>query len=164
MEQRRKRKADEMSLANDMKYWLDYRNPEHNKISWIACTHDTCVIHYSDKAGDGWFPRYTRGMSRCKAQPFDCTRDTCSKHLWDKRTTMYFPNHSDPQEMIQMQTVEQVFFEDETYAWECKQPSWHTCLNEGCDLHAIAKDFHGFGKSFLDQRSKQKDLARRLTA
>jgi hypothetical protein len=160
----RKRKANEISLETTTHYWMDWRNPEHVKLSWTACIHVTCATHYSDKAGTGYYPRKLKGFPNCKWNWFECSNDECPRHLWDKRTAIHFANHQDPQEIIQMQWVEHVAYDENSYAWECKQPSWHTCLNEACDAHAIVKDFHGYGKSFLDQRSKQKDLARRLTA
>jgi hypothetical protein len=161
--ERKKRKADAMSRATDTHYWMDYRNPEHDKLSFSACIHDTCVIHYSDKSGSSWFPSKVKGYPKCKWQSFDCPEDACPRHLWDKRTTVHFANHLDPQEVIQMQTTYGTNHDDGTFSWDCRQPSWHTCLNAECDLHRIAKDFHGFGKSFLDQRSKNKELARKLT-
>ena len=147
--------------AEDTHYWMDYRNPEHAKLSFSACIHDTCVIHYSDKSGSSWFPSKVKGYPKCKWQWFECMNDECPRHLWDKRTATHFANHMDPQEVIQMQTVYEAEDNGVTI-FECDQPSWHTCLAE-CDMHRIAKDFHGFGKSFLDQRSKDKELARRST-
>jgi hypothetical protein len=161
-QERRKRQAHDISRATDTHYWLDYRNPEHVKLNWSACAHDTCPIHYSEKAGTGWFPRRIHGTPKCKRQWYDCTTDSCAIHLWDKRTAYYFPGHDDPQETLDMQSVEEVLIGGHP-AMECNQPSWHTCLNTICDKHVIAKDFHGYGKSFLDQRSRQKELARRLT-
>lgn len=161
-QERKKRKAHDISRATDTHYCLDYRNPEHIKLNWSACAHDTCPIHYSEKAGTGWFPRRIHGTPKCKRQWYDCTTDSCAIHLWDKRTAYHFPGHDDPQETLDMQSVEEVLIGDHP-AMECNQPSWHTCLNTICDKHCIAKDFHGFGKSFLDQRSRQKELARSLT-
>jgi hypothetical protein len=139
-----KRKAEDINQSNDTKYWMDYRNPEHAQLSWTACSHDHCTIHYSDKAGAGWYPKKVKGSPKCKWQWFDCTNDQCAKHLWDKRITLYYPGHDDPQEIMQMQIVELKDY-DNGEAWECEQPTWHTCLSPDCDLHAIVKNFHGFG-------------------
>jgi hypothetical protein len=161
--QGQKRKADSMSHSIEDKYWMDYRNPEHAKFTWTSCVHDHCTIHYSDKAGAGWFPRKVKGTPKCKWQWYDCINDQCAKHLWDKWMRTHFPGHDDPQEILFMQVVELKTY-DSGEAWECNQPTWHTCLSPDCDLHAIAKDFYGFGsKSFLGQQQDHKDPPRRST-
>jgi hypothetical protein len=153
--------ARKKQRAADTHYWMDYRNPEHARLSFSVCIHDTCPIHYSEKTGSSWYPSKIRGYPTCKWFWYECRNDECPRHLWDKRTATYFVNHMDPQEVIQMQTVHEAEVDGVTIK-ECSQPSWHTCLAD-CDWHRIAKDFHGYGKSFLDQRSHDKELARRLT-
>ncbi|KAI1507474.1 hypothetical protein Ptr86124_013578 [Pyrenophora tritici-repentis] len=51
-----KRKAKDISRSKEYDYWMDPRNPEHEKLSWVTCIHDHCRVHYSDKSGSGWFP------------------------------------------------------------------------------------------------------------
>lgn len=164
-ERRRQRKNDEARKRNeDTHYWMDCRNPAHSKLSWTACLHDHCTIHYSDKSGASYYPRKFVGMPMCAFQWFDCPRDTCATHLWDKRHSPYFHGHEDPQETLQMHMTQQKDYEDGTSAWECNQPSWHTCLNIECDLHIVAKEFYGFGKqSFLDGRPIHLEPLRRST-
>jgi hypothetical protein len=146
-------------------YWMDYRNEKHANMSWTACLHQQCVIHYSDKQGAEYYPRKFNGMPKCKYQWFDCPKDTCAVHLWDKRHSPYFHGHEDPQETLQMHITQQKDHEDGTSAWECNQPSWHTCLNIECDLHIVAKEFYGFGKqSFLDGRPIRVEPLRSSTA
>jgi hypothetical protein len=155
--QSQKRKAEDINQANNTKHWMDYHNPKHTQLSWTACGHDHCTIHYSDKAGGGWYPKKVKGSPKCKWQWFDCINDQCAKHLWDKRTTLFYPGHDDPQEIMQMQVVELKKY-DNGEAWECEQPTWHTCLSPDCDLHAIVKDFHRFGNdSFLGQPQGHKN-------
>jgi hypothetical protein len=156
----RKRKADEISRAARDYYWMEPRNPNHASYSWTACIHDYCPIHYSDKVATGCYPSKVKGSPRCKEHWFECTKDQCQVHLWDKRTTLYYPGHDDPQEIMQMQIVElKEHGNGKTY--ECSQPTWHTCLNFDCDLHAIVKKFHGFeDKSFLGQPQENKTLRR----
>jgi hypothetical protein len=161
-ERKAKRKAHKISRATDTYYWLDYRNPEHIKLSWTACAHDTCSIHYSDKARTNWFPRRIHGTPKCKWDWFECTTDSCPIHLYNKRIALHFPGHIDPQAVIEMQTVYDTEIGGHP-SQECNQTHWHTCLHPDCDKHRIAKDFHGFGKSFLDQQSRHKELERRLT-
>ena len=92
-------------------------------------------------------------MPRCVYQWYDCPKDTCAIHLWDKRHSPYFHGHEDPQETLQMHITQQMTMEDGTSAWECNQPSWHTCLNIKCERHIVAKKFYGYGQqSFLDGR------------
>jgi hypothetical protein len=158
-----KRKADEISHAPKDYYWMDPRNPNHAKFSWTACIYDHCTIHYSDKAGAAWYPSKVKGSPKCQYHWFDCEKDQCQIHLWDKRTRLYFPGHDDPQESMQMLTVHPIRYADDE-AYECGQPTWHTCLNPDCDLHAIVKDFYGFkSKSFLGQQQDHQDPPRRST-
>jgi len=147
----------------EVEYWMDYRNASHDKLSWTTCVTNSCPIHYSDKNGAGWNPRPNKITPRCKWSWFECTTDTCPVHLWDKRTASHFPGHVDPQEILQMQSVQEKDVGGQL-ALECDQDDWYLCLHPDCDKHMIAKDFHGFGKAFLDQDSRQKELARRLTA
>jgi hypothetical protein len=136
-------------------YWLDPRNPLHNKISWTACLHNSCTVYYSGKMEANYFPRKYAGMPICAFQWFDCPKDECAIHLWDKRCRLYFYGHEDPQETLQMHVVQQTTLEDGTNAWECNQPSWHTCLNSECERHIVAKEFYGYNaQSFLDVRPK----------
>jgi hypothetical protein len=158
-----KRKADKISHAPQDYYWMEPRNPNHANVSWTSCIYDQCTIHYSDKAGAGWYPSQVKGSPKCKWQWFDCEKDQCQVHLWDKRTRLYFPGHDDPQESLQMLTVYPIRYADDE-AYECGQVTWHTCLNPDCDLHAIVKNFHGFkSKSFLGQQQDHKDPPRRST-
>lgn len=162
---RRQQNRQARNVTNqDIHYWMDPRNPEHGKLSWIGCLHDHCTIHYSDKYGASYFPRKFRGMPRCTYQWFDCPKDECATHLWDKRHKPYFYGHEDPQETLQMHMTQQKDYEDGTSAWECNQPSWHTCLNIECDLHIVAKKFYGYGnQSFLDGRPIHLEPLRRST-
>jgi hypothetical protein len=149
----------------DTHYWMDHRNPEHVKLSWTACLHDSCAIHYSDKNGANYYPRKFVGMPKCVFKWFDCAKDSCAIHLWDKRHSPYFYGHDDPQETLQMHITQQKEQEDGTMAWECNQPTWHTCLNIECDKHLVAKRFYGYGNtSFLDGRPIHLEPPRRSTA
>ncbi|KAI1686157.1 reverse transcriptase [Pyrenophora tritici-repentis] len=112
-----KRKAKDISRSKEYDYWMDPRNPEHEKLSWVTCIHDHCRVHYSDKSGSGWFPEETKRSYRCKWQFFDCKNDLCPIHLWDKREKTYFPGHDNPEEIDQMQTVWLKEY-DEGDAWE----------------------------------------------
>ncbi|KAF7572898.1 hypothetical protein A1F97_10396 [Pyrenophora tritici-repentis] len=146
-----KRKTKKKSRPDETFYWMDYRNGNHAKLSWSACIHDHCITHYSDKTGTGWFPRRLKGFARCQWAWFKCKNDQCPSHLWDKRKLPYFPGHDDPQEIIQMQEIQQEKH-GEGFVWECNQSGWHTCLNWECDIHRVAKELNGFGgKAALDQ-------------
>jgi hypothetical protein len=122
------------------KYYLDYRNANHASMSWTACIHDTCVVHYSDKMGAGWFPK---GKTTCRYQWFDCTNDECEMHLWDKREKPYFPGKEDPAELLAMQML---------INGSCNQTKWQTCLHPECTTHWQGKKANGYGKqTFLGQ-------------
>ncbi|PZD24339.1 hypothetical protein A1F97_11143, partial [Pyrenophora tritici-repentis] len=116
-QQGHKRKAKDINRSKEYDYWMDPRNPEHEKLSWVTCIHDHCRVHYSDKSGSGWFPGETKRSYRCKWQFFDCKNDLCLIHLWDKREKTYFPGHDNPEEIGQMQTVWLKEY-DEGDAWE----------------------------------------------
>jgi hypothetical protein len=162
---RQRRNDTRRKREEETHYWLDPRNPLHGKMSWTACTHDSCTIHYSDKSGSGYFPHKYAGMPVCAFQWFDCPKDQCAIHLWDKRHRPYFYGHEDPQETLQMHITQQKTLEDGTIAWECNQPSWHTCLNIECELHIVAKKFYGYGtQSFLDGSPVHLKPERRSTA
>jgi hypothetical protein len=155
-----KRKAEEISRAPKDYYWMDARNPNHASYTWSSCIHDYCPAHYSDKVQAGWYPSTVKGSPKCKWQWYECTKDQCQVHLWDKRTSLYYPGHDDPQEIMQMQIVDLKEYE-EGNAYECGQPTWHTCLNPNCDLHAIVKKFYGFqDKAFLEQQQGCKNPRR----
>lgn len=34
---------------------------DHGSLNWTACTDDSCLTHFSDKSGAGWFPSNGRG-------------------------------------------------------------------------------------------------------
>jgi len=158
-----KRKINQMSQDTTVWYWYDPRNPKHAKLSWTACTHEYCRTHYSEKQGSAWSPRRVHGFPKCKWQWFECTKDVCPKHLWDKRERAHFPGHEDPQDIIQMQTVYETRYVDNS-TYECKEHDWQTCLSDTCDKHRDTKEFHGFGtESFLDQRTATKAQPRRST-
>jgi hypothetical protein len=162
---RLRRNNERRKRETETHYWLDPRNPLHNKMSWTACLHDSCTVHYSEKTGANYFPRKYAGMPICAFQWFDCPKDECAIHLWDKRHRPYFYGHEDPQETLQMHITQQKTLEDGTSAWECNQPSWHTCLNIECELHIVAKEFYGYNaQSFLDVRPKHREPERRSTA
>jgi hypothetical protein len=162
---RLRRNNERRKRETETHYWLDPRNPLHNKMSWTACLHDSCTVHYSEKTGANYFPRKYAGMPICAFQWFDCPKDECAIHLWDKRHRPYFYGHEDPQETLQMHITQQKTLEDGTSAWECNQPSWHTCLNIECELHVVAKEFYGYNaQSFLDVRPKHREPERRSTA
>lgn len=96
------------------------------------------------------------GFPKCKVEWDICIKDACLKHLWDKRENAYFPGHEDPQDIIQMQTVYETRYVDDSI-YECRERDWQTCLSSACDKHCDTKEFHGFGtKSFLDQRTAKK--------
>ncbi|CAE7016140.1 hypothetical protein P3342_004224 [Pyrenophora teres f. teres] len=148
---KRFKRKTKKSRPDETFYWMDYRNQNHAKLSWIACIHDHCITHYSDKTGTGWFPGSLKGFARCQWAWLECKNDQCPSHLWDKRKSPCFPGHDDPQDIIQMQEIQQKNH-GEGFAWECNQPGWHTCLNCECDIHYVAKDLYGFGgKAALDQ-------------
>jgi len=158
-----KRKINQMSQDTTVWYWYDPRNPHHAKLSWTGCTYDFCKTHYSEKQGSAWSPRRVHGFPKCKVEWDVCIKDTCPKHLWDKRENAYFPGHEDPQDIIQMQTVYETRYVDDSI-YECKERDWQTCLSSACDKHCDTKEFHGFGtKSFLDQRTAKKAQPRRST-
>ena len=121
-------------------YKLDYRNALHETMSWTACAHDDCAIHYSDKIGAGWFPA-TRAT--CNWQWFECTNNSCETHLWDKRERKHFPGTENPAEILQMQML---------INGACNQFGWQTCLHSDCFLHWTAKKINGYGtQTFLGQ-------------
>jgi hypothetical protein len=122
-------------------YNLDYRNQNHNLLSWTACHHDTCVIHYSDKCGSGWFPKKAK---TCRYQWFDCPRVECEMHLWDKRSRPYFAGKDDPADMLHMKML---------VNGSCVQIHWQTCLNPQCERHWDVKKVNGYGEvPFLGNR------------
>ena len=130
-----------MVTSPPAQYDLDYRNPKHGQLSWTACTHDHCTIHYSDKSGASWFPHAPR---RCKEKWYNCLNHYCEEHLFDKRQKKQFPGIDDPQAIIQMQLV---------VNGECYNNMWPFCLNNACKKHQRAKAQNGFGdeESFLGQ-------------
>ena len=144
-------------------HWMDPRNPQHVKLTWVACLHDHCTIHYSSKVDANYFPRTCHEAVHCQKRWYDCPKDECPVHLWDKRKKPYFHGHEDPQETLQMHITAQTEYEDGS-AWECNRPSWHTCLNIECDAHIIAKKLYGYDKqSFLDGRPVHLEPGRRST-
>ena len=127
--------------TKQLQYDLDYRNLNHKRLSWTACIHDHCTIHYSDKAGAGWFPKSSK---TCRCQWFDCPQIECPMHLWDKRSRPWFPGKEDPAELMQMNML---------VNGRCTQDHWQTCLNENCERHWELKKIHGYGKeAFLGNR------------
>ena len=130
-----------MVTSPPAQYDLDYRNPKHGQLSWTACTHDHCTVHYSDKSGASWFPHAPR---RCKEKWYNCLNHHCEEHLFDKRQKKQFPGIDDPQAIIQMQLV---------INGECYNNMWPLCLNNACMKHRRAKAQNGFGdeESFLGQ-------------
>jgi hypothetical protein len=41
---------------------------EHAMLSWTACYDDSCISHYNEKAGTGWWPRKRKTRSLCMMQ------------------------------------------------------------------------------------------------
>ena len=113
------------------RYEYDDRNPTHAKLSWLACYHDSCAVHYSDKCVTGWFPS---PMKKCRWAAFDCTNHVCRDHLWDKRTSGYFPGIEDTEAYANKALVN----------GKCTNDLWQTCLNPGCTRHKDTKQFNGF--------------------
>lgn len=138
-------------LARIPQYNLDYRNPNHGRLSWTACYYDECNTHYSDKCGTGYWP--TR-RSKCRWQWFDCEKDECERHLWDKRVAAHFPGHQDTDKEQFLHTANHMLVNE-----KCPGPRWQTCLQQACMKHYEAKRLHGFlakepeDESFLGQPS-----------
>ena len=123
-------------------YSLDYRNANHPKLSWIACYHDHCTVHYSDKYGSGYYPHARR---TCDRFWFDCYHDTCAAHLFDKREAQRFPGQNDNEEFSLRTNL--------VINNNCTNSIWQHCLNDECRRHYIDKDENGFNNhSFLGKR------------
>jgi Retrotransposon gag protein/Zinc knuckle len=125
-------------------YNLDPRNPQHGSITWTACSDDGCLVHYSEKLGEGWFPS-RKGL--CRNQWYQCLNDLCELHLIDKRDRKYFPGTNDPQQVITMQLV---------INGKCYNALWQLCLNDECETHRDLKISNGFleDETFLGQRRR----------
>lgn len=130
-----------MIIGPRPQYDLDLRNPKHGHLSWTACPHRTCIVHYDAKLHAGWFPK----KPICQRQWYECKNDMCEMHLWDKRSKLHFPGTDDPQRIIQMQLV---------INGSCYNVHWQHCLNQDCDVHRDSKHNHGFGdeEPFLGSR------------
>lgn len=73
---------------------------EHSKLSWTACSTNSCLAHLSDKQGSGYFPKKEKKQQYPLQDPRNyyhdqagwraCTVDTCESHLESKQKN-YFP-------------------------------------------------------------------------
>lgn len=126
-----------------LRYDLDYRNENHNQLSWIVCTYDECSVHSADKENGGFFPA-GRGRVACKYKWFDCHHTECERHLWDKRDAQYFPGQDDTGAELQRMLL---------INGQRIERQWQTCIQPECTKCAEAKRNNGFGKqTFLGLR------------
>ena len=133
-------------------YLTDTRNLLHYTLSWIACSTDSCTVHYDDKMNSGWFPSTKQ---HCYNKWYECKDDTCEVHLWDKRQQHHFPGEKD----TQYACIKWLLIND-----HCLNPCWQRCLHDDCKGHKEAKKQQGFleheevsdseDESFLDQRKR----------
>ena len=131
-------------LSRVPQYNLDPRNPLHELMSWTACFHDTCRIHFSEKEGSGYFPSR---RSKCRWHWEECQKHECERHLWDKRAVQHFPG-------LDQEPGDQFLVNE-----KCTNDIWQTCMRSRCIRHKDAKTLNGFlpreiekDESFLGKR------------
>jgi hypothetical protein len=130
-------------IVNNVKgYERDYRNPNHAKLHYSACTYDYCDYHYEAKVRQSCFPT---PKGKCRWQWYDCYNNLCRDHLWDKRTVNYFPGQSEEDQIARLLIITD----------KCRNTHWQVCMNPQCVSHQDEKEYHGFEeKSFLDRNQK----------
>ena len=60
-------KPEEPATTRDNKSEVD----NHASLSWTACYNDSCLTHYSDKMGSGWFPQKPKKRAKGQQREFN---------------------------------------------------------------------------------------------
>ena len=74
------------------------QSEEHGLLSWTVCYDDSCMIHYSEKEGSGWFPRKSsQRRNQLDVCPHDdwrmCQDYNCAEHI-EEAVTSWKKNYS----------------------------------------------------------------------